>query len=119
MATPVLKNMKIRIKDAIHSRMVQETLFEMGCEWKCYGKEVLFTESELLWVDDGIITKSDMSLFNSYHPNEEVELVTTYSFKPIDQEAKRKVAEKEALRKNVAEMQKQLDEMKQKLESMT
>jgi len=71
-----------------------------------------------LWVDDGIITKSDMSIFNSYHQNEEVELVTTYSFKPVDQDAKRKAAEKEALQKNVAEMQNQLDEMKQKLESL-
>ncbi len=50
--------------------------------------------------------------------NEEVELVTTHSFKPVDQEAKRKAAEKEALQKSVAEMQRQLDEMKQKLEKM-
>ncbi len=31
MATPVFKNMKIRIKDEEHSRLVQEALFEMGC----------------------------------------------------------------------------------------
>lgn len=118
MTTPVLKNMKIRIKDAIHSRMVQEALFEMGCDWVSCGKEVLFADSEVLWVDDGIITKSDMSIFNSYHPNEEVELVTTYTFKPVDQEAKRKAAEKEALSQDIIKLQQQLDEMKQKLESI-
>ena len=53
------------------------------------------------------------------HQHEEVELVTTYSFKVVDQKALRKATEKETLKKNVAEMQKQLDEMKQKLEELS
>ena len=114
---PQLKNMKIRIKDEEHSRLVQEALFEMGYGWKWCGKKVEHTDAEVLWADDGIISKSKMDSFNNY-PHEEVELVTTYSFKPVDQEAKRKAAEKEALQKNVAEMQRQLEEMKQKLEKM-
>ncbi len=71
----------------------------------------------MLWVDSDIISYSGMESFNEY-PNEEVELVTTYSFKPIDQEAKRKAAEKEALHQTINELQQQLDEVKQKLESM-
>lgn len=117
--TQQFKAMKIRIKDEQHSRLVQETLFETGYEWEHYGKEAVFLNRDVLWADvDGFIRFSDISIFNNY-PDEEVELVTTYSFRPVDQEAKRKAAEKEALQKNVAEMQKQLDEMKQKLESMT
>lgn len=119
MATPVLKNMKILIKDEAHSRLVQETLFEMGYMW-LIPAGVQYTHMPWLSTyEDGRIYygQSQGSEFDE-HTNEEVELVTTHSFKPIDQEAKRKAAEKEALRKNVAEMQKQLDEMKQKLESM-
>lgn len=112
--TQQFKAMKIRIKDEQHSRLVQETLFEMGCAWRYDVKEVQYTDSGVLWVDDGLISESDMSRFNDF-PNEEVELVTTHSFKLVDQEAKRKAAEKEALQNNVAEMQKQLDEMKQRL----
>lgn len=116
--TQQFKAMKIRIKDEQHSRLVQETLFEMGYEWEHYEKEAVFLNQDVLWADDdGFIRFSNISSFNNY-TNEEVELVTTYSFKPVDQEAERKAAEKEALQKNVAEMQKQLDEMKQKLESM-
>lgn len=117
--TQQFKAMKIRIKDEQHSRLVQETLFETGYEWEHYKKEAVFLNQDVLWADvDGFIRFSDISLFNNYS-NEEVELVTTYSFRPVDQEVKRKAAEKESLEKNVAEMQKQLDEMKQKLESMT
>lgn len=111
------KPMKIRIKDEEHSRLVQETLFEMGYGWP--NKQVGYTSSPWLttYEDGRLYCGEEMSVFDS-HENEEVELVTTYSFKPVDQEAKRKAAEKEALQKNVAKMQKQLDEMKQKLESL-
>lgn len=116
--TQQFKAMKIRIKDEEHSRLVQEVLFEMGYEWPFHGNEVSHTDAEIIWAEeDGTLARSGDNIFYNY-PNEEVELVTTYSFKPVDQEAKRKAAEKEALQKNVAEMQKQLDEMKQKLESM-
>lgn len=118
MATPVLENIKIRIKDEEHSRLVQEALFEMGCRWANCGKYVSYTDGEVLWVDSGVISCSGLESLDDYL-NEEVELVTTYSFKPVDQEAKRKAAEKEALQKNVAEMQRQLDEMKQKLEYLS
>lgn len=119
MVTPVLKNMKIRIKDEAHSRLVQETLFEMGCRWQSGDYQpVRNVQSRYLYVDDYYIGHGNTDSTFVVEAGEEVELVTTYSFKPIDQEAKRKAAEKEALRKNVAEMQKQLDEMKQKLENM-
>lgn len=111
------KNMKIRIKDAIHSRMVQEALFEMGYGWP----EQVVSYTNLPWLttyDDGRIYYGSWTTDFNSHKNEEVELITTYSIKPVDQEAKRKREEKEALEKDVAEMQKQLDEMKQKLESM-
>ena len=116
--TQQFKAMKIRIKDAIHSRMVQEALFEMGYKWVGFrDTTVRNTDGEVLWTDGGSISWSGMEDFNICD-YEEVELVTTYAFKPVDQEAKRKREEKEALEKNIAEMQKQLDEMKQKLENM-
>lgn len=116
--TPQLKNMKIRIKDKEHSRLVQEALFEMGYGWDNNVKKVQFTFAGVLFTEtSGIITWAYADPLDSY-PAEEVELVTTYSFKVVDQEAKRKAAEKEALQKNVAEMQRQLEEMKQKLEKM-
>lgn len=115
---PQVKNMKIRIKDASHSRAVQEALFEMGCSWESHGNCVSYTDGEVLWVDSGVISCSSLESLDNYL-NEEVELVTTYSFKPVDQEAKRKAAEKEALQKNVAEMQRQLNEMKVKLEYLS
>lgn len=114
--TQQFKAMKIRIKDEQHSRLVQEALFEMGYGWALGRKCISNTSAEALYTSElGHITWSGVLSFDRYS-NKEVELVTTYSFKPVDQEAKRKAAEKEALQKNVAEMQKQLDEMKQKLE---
>lgn len=120
--TQRFKAMKIRIKDDIHSRMVQEVLFEMGYEWGGYyqGQCIRFMDKAFLYVDcDGRIRHGYSAEGFNMNEAEEVELITTYAFKPVDQEAKRKAAEKEALQKNVAEMQKQLDEMKQKLENMT
>ena len=118
--TQQFKNMKIRIKDPVHSSLVQEALFEMGCRWQGSGDQSIHdTSSNYLYVDDYFISHGTTYSTFENEGSEEVELVTTYSFKPVDQEAKRKAAEKEALQKNVAEMQKQLDEMKQKLESMT
>ena len=116
---PQFKNMKIRIKDEEHSRLVQETLFEMGYMW-AVGTVVQHTSAPwIMTYKNGNICYSRLceETFNS-HSNQEVELVTTHSFKFIDQEAKRKREEKEALENNIAEMQKQLDEMKQKLEKM-
>lgn len=116
--TQQFKAMKIRIWDAQHSRLVQEALFEMGYKWEYYGKEAVFLNQDVLLANNnGFICFSHTSSFNNC-PNEEVELVTTYSFKPVDQEAKCKAAKKAELEKNVAEMQKQLDEMEQKLEEM-
>lgn len=116
---PQLKNMKIRIKDEEHSRLVQETLFEMGYFWAVEGdKQAREVNRPYLICEKGhIYYSADPAYFEGFQ-FEEVELVTTYSFKPVDQEAKRKAAEKEALQKNVAEMQRQLEEMKQKLEKM-
>lgn len=114
---PQFKNMKIRIKDEAHSRLVQETLFEMGYGWP----DQVVRHNYLPWLtayDGGrIYYGTEVTDFDS-HENEEVELVATYAFKVTDQEVKRKAAEKEALQKNVAEIQKQLEEMKQKLEKM-
>jgi len=117
---PQFKNMKIRIKDEEHSRLVQETLFEMGYKW-LRSAGVQYTHMPWLSTYEGgciYYGQSQGSEFDE-HQNEEVELVTTYSFKPVDQEAKRKAAEKEALQKNVAEMQRQLNEMKVKLEYLS
>lgn len=115
---PQFKNMKIRIKDEEHSRLVQETLFAMGYKWVLSGG-VGYTQMPWLstYENGCIYFGSKKSEFDD-HQHEEVELVTTYSFKVVDQEALRKATEKETLKKNVAEMQKQLDEMKQKLENM-
>lgn len=118
---PQFKNMKIRIKDEEHSRLVQETLFEMGYEWggRFQDQCIRFTDKAFLYVgcDGRLLYGSRVAEFDS-HESEEVELITTYDLKPVDQEAERKAAEKEALQKDVAEMQKQLEEMKQKLENM-
>jgi hypothetical protein len=119
---PQFKNMKIRIKDKEHSRLVQEALFEMGYKWGGqYQDQCLrFTDKAFLYAEcDGMLLHGYSAENFDTNEAEEVELVTAHSFKVVDQEAKRKAAEKEALQKNVAEMQKQLDEMKQKLENMT
>lgn len=114
--TQQFKAMKIRIKDEQHSRLVQETLFAMGYRWIVSGQNITHTDKEVIYAGSrGEISHGTLSYLCD-DGTEEVELVTTCSFKPVDQEAKRKVAEKEVLQKNVAEMQKQLDEMKQKLE---
>ena len=117
--TQQFKNMKIRIKDEQHSRLVQEALFGMGYTW-LQGAYVQSTHAPWLTTYEGGLIYCGFYPRDDFdaHENVEVELVTTYSFRPVDQEAERKAAEKEALQKNVAEMQKQLDEMKQKLEKM-
>lgn len=121
MVTPTLKNMKIRIKDEAHSRLLQEALFEMGYIWAVSRNTRLSEVNRpyLICAEGQIYHCDTDSVYFENLKFEEVELVTTYSFKPVDQEAKRKATEKEALQKNVAEMQKRLDEMTQKLESMT
>ena len=117
--TQQFKAMKIRIKDEEHSRLVQETLFEMGYRWLHYDQEIRFTDKAFIYTkNDGYLLHGSLIGCFNEDKSEEVELVTTYSFKPVDQEAKRNRKEKEALERNVADMQKQLDEMKQKLEKM-
>ena len=122
---PQFKNMKIRIKDEEHSRLVQETLFEMGYKVACVTtrdsqKPQELQQKFLTCTSTGHIyhCNNNLQYFNDL-AYEEVELITTHLFKPVDMEALRKNAEKEALQKNVAEMQKQLDEMKQKLKKIT
>lgn len=115
--TQQFKAMKIRIKDEQHSRLVQETLFEMGYRWWSHcDQDIRYTDKAFIYTknDEYLLHGSLIECFNA-DKAEEVELVTTYSIQPVDQEAKHKREEKEALEKNVAEMQKQLDEMKQKL----
>lgn len=114
--TQQFKAMKIRIKDEQHSRLVQKALFEMGYRWSYGNEEFRHTGRAFIYTEDNgyLLHGYLIGGFNA-DKSEEVELVTTYSFKPVDQEAKRKREEREALEKNVAEMQKQLDEMKQKL----
>lgn len=117
--TQQFKAMKIRIKDAIHSWMVQETLFEMGYKWGTNDQDVRYTDKAFLYAADiGYLSHGILIETFDMDEAEEVELVTTYSFKPVVQETKRKQEEKEALEKGIAAMQKQLDEMKQKLEKM-
>lgn len=117
--TQQFKAMKIRIKDEEHSRLVQKALFEMGYRWLHYDQEIRFTDKALIYTkNDGYLLHGSLIGYFNADKSEEVELVTTYSFKPVDQEAKRKREEKEALERNVADMQKQLDEMKQRLEKM-
>lgn len=114
--TQQFKAMKIRIKDEQHSRLVQETLFEAGYRWSYGNEEFRHTDKAFIYTEDnGYLLHGNLIGGFNADKSEEVELITTYSFKPVDQEAKRKREEKEALEKNVAEMQKQLDEMKQKL----
>ena len=120
MTASVLKNMKIRIKDEEHSRLVQEALFDMGYVWAVsYTSRVEEEDRPYLICEKGRIyhCSTDSAYFEKLE-FEEVELVTTYTFKLVDQEAKRKAAEKEALQQNIIELQKQLDEAKKKLESM-
>ena len=117
--TQQFKAMKICIKDAIHSRMVQEALFEMGYGWSHYAQDIRYTDKAFIYTkNDGYLLHGSLIGCFNEDKSEEVELVTTYSFKPVDQEVLRKREEKEALERNVADMQKQLDEMKQKLEKM-
>ena len=119
--TQQFKEMKIRIKDEEHSRLVQKALFEMGYVWSAsLQKTVQETSRKFLICEcTGRIYHCgyDVPYFERLE-FEEVELVTTYSFKPVYQEVLRKRKEKEDLERNVADMQKQLDEMKQRLEKM-
>lgn len=116
--TQQFKAMKIRIKDEEHSRLVQETLFEAGYRWLHYDQEIRFTDKAFIYTkNDGYLLHGSLIGCFNEDKSEEVELVTTYSFKPVDQEVLRKREEKEALERNVADMQKQLDEMKQKLQA--
>lgn len=49
-------NMKVRIKDPLHSTLVQHAMFKMGCKW-CSGEEgVRHTTKPVLIVDDGAIS---------------------------------------------------------------
>jgi len=107
--TTQFKAMKIRIKDEEHSRLVQETLFGMGCGWDYDSKTVKHTGEEVLWVDDGTISYSDMSSFNEF-PNKEMELVTSYSLRPIPKSEKD--LQIEALQKQIEALQEQLNELK-------
>ena len=114
--THQFKAMKIRIKDEEHSRLVQKALFEMGYRWSYDHQGVRYTDKAFIYTkNDGYLLHGSLIENFDVDKEEEVELVTTYSFKPVDQAAKRKREEKEALEKGIAEMQKQLDEMKQKL----
>ena len=118
--TQQFKAMKIRIKDEEHSRLVQKALFETGYKWWSHSdQEIRYTDKAFIYTkNDGYLSHGVLIETFDADKAEEVELVTTYSFQPVDQEAKRKREEKESLERNVADMQKQLDEMKQRLKKM-
>lgn len=114
--TQQFKAMKIRIKDEQHSRLVQEALFKVGYKWSDHNQDISYTDKAFIYADNnGYIFYGSLTETFNTDKVEEVELVTTYSFQSVDQEAKRKRKERESLEKRIAEMQKQLDEMKQKL----
>ena len=47
--TQQFKAMKIRIKDEQHSRLVQETLFEMGYRWSHHDQEIRYTDKAFIY----------------------------------------------------------------------
>jgi len=115
------KYMKIRIKNKEHSRLVQETLFTMGYFWSVDTEQKCvrdFDEKFLFTSDRGYISWGRATYYFEDKKVEEVELVTTYFLKTVDQEAKRKKLEKAALETMISVLQEQLNEAKQKLESL-
>ena len=50
-AKPQFKNMKFRVKDEEHSKLIQEELFKLGYEWNG-GKRVQYTDKEFLYTDE-------------------------------------------------------------------
>jgi hypothetical protein len=74
---PELKNIKIRVKDAQESKLVQGKLFEMGYFWSD-GKVILFTDYEFLYgYADGRLTSGSSESGFKLHQNQEVVIKTS------------------------------------------
>lgn len=60
------QNMKIRIKDAEHSRQVQECLFKLGYKWAFGAKVTVFTPLYVYAYEDGRAAQDSEYDANSY-----------------------------------------------------
>lgn len=98
---PQFKAMKFRVKDEIHSRLIQETLFKMGYKWGVSLFNVSYTHVNCLYTDsDGYITFSNnIESFNEDQDHQEMKFITTYSFQEVDN----KQLEKDKLKKELEE----------------
>lgn len=80
-----MKSIKIRIRDAEHSREVQEILLKMGAKWGCGGSTINYLDKPFLYVtkwatkkweitySDGKDAEAEETYFRN-HKNEEVTL---------------------------------------------
>lgn len=73
-----LQDMKIRIRDAEHSKQVQECLFKLGFGWSGYQKTLQFTDEPYMFAEEsgtGITYASESDeLYFSNEPSKEVTL---------------------------------------------
>lgn len=78
-------NRKFRVKNAKHSRQIQETLFSLGYEWMLKGKDVCYTNEPCLFAnEDGTITWGDERCFEQSEFQEAVVVAhTSYSIEDV------------------------------------
>lgn len=67
-----IRNVKIAVMNAVHSKAVQEYLFINDCGW-CDGRRVCYTEREYLYVDSrGTITHGNGAEYFATHSHREL-----------------------------------------------
>ena len=67
-----MENVKIRIKDAEHSKKFQEWCFEQGATWDDSGNKILHTDKEFMYVNNNILYWGDHDYTFLAHPNKEI-----------------------------------------------
>jgi len=78
---PEFKNMKFRVKDAEHSKQIQEYLFSLRYHWRSKVSRVLSTDEKYLFADlGGTLTHCSDHLFFENHEHPEYQLKETKSY---------------------------------------
>ena len=75
------KNMKFRVKDAEHSKQIQEHLFSLGYRWCGNRNAVVYTDSSFLFTNnEGRLTQDYSIASGEKHPYTEYQLKETKSY---------------------------------------
>lgn len=78
---PEFKNMKFRVKDAEHSKQVQEHLFSLGYHWDDRSRGVDYTDAAFLFTNRrGYISQTYNSGYGENHEHSEYRLRETKSY---------------------------------------